>query len=253
MLHRQILQRLSALNFLKRKQDILHDYVPSTTEWFFKTDAFLAWCNGTGSNTLYVEGITGAGKSMLAALTTEHLLHLRDLHPADSIYVLYVYYDYKDPGSQRCTDIVSGMLKQLLSSGKKLCPATAKEILTRWPLTNDRLFEILLEGMSNSTIFLVIDALDECSVSNRQELEYLISRIQSTSRENIGDIRLLATSRPNKLNETLIGGTKTTFRARDTDLSSLLDHHIGQKTNFIPDEVIWRRAKEQAVSIANGV
>lgn len=38
----QILECLRPLDFLKRKRDILSDYVPSTAQWFFKTDVFLA-------------------------------------------------------------------------------------------------------------------------------------------------------------------------------------------------------------------
>jgi hypothetical protein len=57
------------------------------------------------------------------------------------------------------------------------------------------------------------------------------------------DIRLLAISRLNELNERLVGGVKTTYRAEEKDLLSLLEYRIGRKTDFIPDDAIWIRAK----------
>jgi hypothetical protein len=120
--------------------------------------------------------------------------------------------------------------------------------------SKDDMFRVLLQVIRDFTaVFLIVDALDECSVSNRKELGDLISGIQTMARGENVDIRLLATSRPNELNERLVGGVKTTYRAEEKDLLSLLEHRIGPETVFISDKAIWIRAKKQVASTANGM
>ena len=236
---------------------MLNDHVPNTAEWFFKTSAFLAWHNGIGSKTLYVEGINGAGKSMLASLAADHLLNLRKSVPDVKVAVLSAYYDYKTPDQQRCADMIAGMLKQFLSSSQRIHPEI-RQLHSNFSIgkrpSKDDMFRVLLQVIRDFTaVFLIVDALDECSVSNRKELEDLISGIQTMARGENVDIRLLATSRPNELNERLVGGVKTTYRAEEKDLLSLLEHRIGPETVFISDKAIWIRAKKQVASTANGM
>jgi len=202
-----------------------------------------------------VEGINGAGKSMLASLAADHLLDLQKSVPDAKVAVLSAYYDFKTAVQQRCADMIGGMLKQFLPSSRRIHPEIRQlysDFSTGKRPSKDDLFKILLKVIGNLTVFLIIDALDECSVSNRNELEDLIREIQ-TARDKSADIRLLATSRPNELNEKLVGGVKTTYRAEEKDVLWLLEHRIGRKTVFIPDETIWKQAKKQVASTANGM
>ena len=200
-----------------------------------------------------MEGINGVGKSMLASLAADHLLDLQKSVPNAKVAVLSAYYDFKAPDQQGCADMIGGMIKQFLPNG--IHPEIRQlhsDFSTGKRPPKDDLFKILLNVIGDLTVFLIIDALDECSVPNRNELEDLIREIQM-ARDKSADIRLLATSRPNELNERLVGGVKTTYLAEEKDVLWLLEHRIGRKTVFIPDEAIWKQAKKQVASSANGM
>ncbi|RYO96334.1 hypothetical protein DL764_007492 [Monosporascus ibericus] len=256
-------QMSETLKKLDDKMDKMHRNIQglndkakdSAEEWFFKTDAFLAWYNGTGPKTLYVEGISGAGKTTLASLAADHLLHLRKSDPALKIAVLFAYYDYKAPDQQRCADMIAGMLKQFLQSSHGIHTAIRQlhdKFGTGKRPTKEYLLQVLLEVTRDySTVFLIVDALDECSASNRKELKDLIYEIEDFRKDV--DIRLLATSRPNELNEILVGGAKATYRAEEKDVLSLLENRIGPNTEFILDPAIWALAKKQVAAAADGI
>ncbi|KAH6971418.1 hypothetical protein BKA56DRAFT_443941, partial [Ilyonectria sp. MPI-CAGE-AT-0026] len=157
---------LSPIDFLNRKRDILNDYVTGTAEWFFETHPFLAWANGTGPKTLYVKGINGAGKSMLASLAAEHLINMKLPFLRKSSVSLFVFYDYRTPDNQRCVDLIGGMLRQLLSITRTIHP-TIRELYHRLheggtrPST-DTLAQCVLAMLEGfRTAFIIIDALDE--------------------------------------------------------------------------------------------
>ncbi|KAM5344078.1 hypothetical protein ACJ41O_012615 [Fusarium nematophilum] len=171
---------LSPVDFLKRRRDILNDYVAGTAEWFFETHPFLAWYNGTGPKTLYVEGINGAGKSMLASLAAEHLLNMQSPLPRKRSVTLSVFYDYRTPDKQSCADLIGGMLRQVLFITRTIpIHPEIRELYDEFrrggtrPST-DALSRCLLTVLEQfRTVFIIIDALDECAPSKNHELQAL--------------------------------------------------------------------------------
>lgn len=60
----------------------LRSYCPNTGEWLSHSDRYLSWHNG-GETALWINGILGSGKSVIAASLAHHLLeyeHVPVLH-----------------------------------------------------------------------------------------------------------------------------------------------------------------------------
>jgi len=69
----------------------------------------LGWLQGS-NQTLFCPGIPGAGKTMIAATTVDHLWkHVQD----EDIGVAYIYYNYKSQTDQKATNLAATILKQL--------------------------------------------------------------------------------------------------------------------------------------------
>lgn len=253
-LRNEISKWLSPIDFVKRKQAILQDYVPDTVHWFFESDVFLAWYDGTASKTLYIEGNPGAGKTMLASLTADHLLSKRHPPQARKVAVLSAYYDFNSTGQQRCADMLAGILKQFLQEGQSIHPAIRKlheDFAKKGRPFKSDLLKVLSEvARVYQTVFLLLDSLDECA--DRNDLNDLVHAIQQLANEQSVDIRFLTTSRPNILTEQLVGGMKTTYHAQERDLSLLLEDRIGSVTEFINDAKFWTDVRKRLVSTASG-
>lgn len=108
--------------------------------------------------------------------------------------VVYVYFDYKNPKSQSGEDIIRCLLKQLLCRSN-LVPrdveALFDEFNNRSTSPNLPTFIRLFISLSSqfSTIYVMLDALDECSPENLKDVIALVGQL------NDSNIKVFCTSR----------------------------------------------------------
>lgn len=190
-LHRDIVDWISPTDYPSQQSDIISRRHEGTCQWFLDAPEFIKWLNQP-KGTLFCPGIPGAGKTMMAAITIDYLLKKVC---NGSIGVAYVYCNYKRQVEQTTSSMLQAIVKQLVQAR----PSNTEFIKELYKQHNDRGTRPCLEDFldffkhivaSYATIYVVVDALDECSDSTRPLFLDHLRDLQTDS-----DIRLMATSR----------------------------------------------------------
>jgi hypothetical protein len=170
---------------------------------------------------------------MVAAIAIDSLLKSTQ---DSSVGVAYVYFNYKDKKEQDVKCILAAILKQLAQSQPSLAEPLKqlhRQYATKGttPPANE-VFTVLESVISGfSTVYIVVDALDECRNDDRTRKEFLthIRDVQSKS-----DVRLLVTSR---LLPDIVDGFKDSYRlevrASDNDVRQFVAGQIDRLPNFV--------------------
>ncbi|KAJ6256672.1 hypothetical protein Dda_8537 [Drechslerella dactyloides] len=129
-----------------------------TSEWFLQNLNFKVWLQGQErGQTLYCEGIPGAGKSYMMSRVIQYLL---ELHSTDeNIGIAFAYCSLDSQEGQTPENLFATLLKQLLAQHPGL-----KEILSvsKSNLSVSQVFEELASAITKfSRVYILIDALDE--------------------------------------------------------------------------------------------
>ncbi|KAK1757014.1 ankyrin repeat-containing domain protein, partial [Echria macrotheca] len=166
-----------------------------TGNWLVENGQFTAWKEEPGSF-LWLHGKAGSGKSIL---TSTVIRHLGNEHRQDPMTALaYFYFSFSDLKKQTLDGMLSSLILQLCARRPIIPPAvenlgTFKDRGQR--PDNKTLTEAFIESLQGfSSVYIVLDALDECPVSNnvRKGVLDTIRRIVSA---NIPNLHFLCTSR----------------------------------------------------------
>jgi Cdc6-like AAA superfamily ATPase len=184
---------LSSADFARQQTDFIGRRQEETGLWFLNSHEFTEWVHGP-SQTLFCPGIPGAGKTMMAAIAVDHL---QKAIQTPAVGVAYLYCNYKRQAEQTISGLLTAMLKQLVQDQ----PSFSKPLQSMYDLhetkkTRPSFREISAALQSvlakYSRVYVVIDALDECSDQDgtRSQLLDFCRSLQGQM-----DLRLMATSR----------------------------------------------------------
>ncbi|KAI9769209.1 MAG: hypothetical protein M1840_004338 [Geoglossum simile] len=189
-IRRDIAAEISPLDFSTKQNDTLNSHRSGTGEWLFETDAFKGWLTGMGK-TLLCHGIAGVGKTVLSSIVVDYLEHQ---FWNENVAVIYVYCSYNDQEGQTAVNLIASLLQQLIKKNSVI----SKGVLTAYERRRERRptvaeYSDLLESEAGrfSKVFIIVDALDECSNGTRDTFVGEIKRLQS----QLATIYLFATSR----------------------------------------------------------
>ena len=164
----KILDWLTPVDYGPQQTDYIGRRQPGTGQWLLDSPQFQAWLE-TNNQTLFCPGIPGAGKTILASIVVENLTNR---YQSDkSIGIAYLYCNFRRQNEQKIDDLLASLLKQLAECQHSL-PASVKDLydLHRTKRTRPSIDEILRSIQSVVTaytrVFIIIDALDECQVSD---------------------------------------------------------------------------------------
>ncbi|XDG07697.1 hypothetical protein ABKA04_007312 [Annulohypoxylon sp. FPYF3050] len=166
-------------------------------KWIYNDLRFQAWFNNDiiGHSVLYVNGIPGAGKTILMSTVIEKLLESRNLTVKKSC-VAYFYFKYKQPGKRSFSDLLRAILDQLIDQDPDMSDHLFDEISilegTRAPSAEIlmKLIKAVLESYHIS--YIVLDGLDECDKKEaKKSVEWFLSLMNSGSRESSATLRIL--------------------------------------------------------------
>ena len=162
---RAILNWLSTDDYAAQQADFINKRQEKTGSWFIDSPEFAKWFNDS-NQTIFCRGIPGAGKTMIASIVTDHLLC--KVPQKEDIGVAYLYCNYKRREEQKAVNLLSVILKQLIQRRPSVSgPVDALHTLHIQHGTRPSFAEIsqALRSVisSYSHVFLVIDALDECT------------------------------------------------------------------------------------------
>ena len=198
---------------------------------------FNAWSQGK-SHTLFCPGIPGAGKTVLASIVIEHLLRLAK---NEQVNVTFLYCSYKRQEDQTVEKLLAAILRQLAEQ-YVLTPESAENLYTSHVAKGTRpsskeIFSTLLAAASNlSRMFIVIDALDECSLKTRMEL---LPKIQELQRRARGF--LLVTSRPiDEIQQFFAQDLQLQIQAHKEDVESYVDSQLVKLSHCVRNNLVMQ-------------
>ena len=231
--HAAILNWLTPIDFVSQQNDFIARRQEGTGQWLLESEEFQTWLN-TNKQTLFCPGIPGAGKTILTSIVVEELTTRFSNDP--TIGIAYIYCNFRRQDEQKIDNLLASLLKQLAESQLSL-PATVKELYDRHKTKRTRppLDEISrsLEAVTKlyTRVFIIVDALDECQVSNGSRQRFLsgLSNLQAKCGAN-----LFATSRPiSSIEKELEGNAKLEIRATEEDVRRYLEGYIFRLPGFV--------------------
>ncbi|KAI6471127.1 hypothetical protein MCOR15_001015 [Pyricularia oryzae] len=187
---------------LRVREDLQKATNKQTGRWILENKEVRSWLGPDvpRSSIVWVHGVHGAGKSVLASVIIEEL---REQKPAP---VAFMYCKYRDPQRNSMLDILRAILSQLLNAHQSdpnlpdLSPyyydeGLAKDgVLLKSVKLCKSLVKLILRNIPKA--YIVLDGLDECDSNQRKQiLEFLIETIKSCDGQQPGSLRLLIFSR----------------------------------------------------------
>jgi hypothetical protein len=163
--------------------------------WFLRSNSFTRW--KTQTNTfLWLHGIPGCGKTILSSAIIEDL----GKATSHSQSLLYFYFDFNDTNKQSVDSVVRSLISQLYYKRKD----TQKQLDSlfsscedgrRQPTTESLCTSLLHMIQQADEVWIVLDALDECSNREGSRTEGFLSWAKDLLSAQLGNVHLLVTSR----------------------------------------------------------
>lgn len=166
----------------------LSSLAPGTGLWICDTSQYAQWQSSNDHGSLWIKGVPGAGKSVIAASMIRHLAD-------EKTPVLYFFFRYIIAANRGPRGLVRDFLAQLLPYSVRLQAALLP--LVGNPLedfSRERLWEFLLMGLSSvMKAYCVVDALDEMELLPR---DGFLEQLNSLATFRPSAVKVLMTSRP---------------------------------------------------------
>ena len=230
-----LLPKFSAVDFPARQKALVDKRHEGTGQWFLKEPKFTKWLDEPKSS-LFCHGIAGAGKSVLAATTVDHILNLET---REHLGLGYLFCNHKDQID------ASVLLAALLQQLSRQCPVLdelisqlyVKHVSTGTLPSRKEYFTVLQTILTKfSTVYIVLDSIDECSNqdSTRDQLLINLRNLQQHA-----DLRLMVTSRSIPSIRNKFPSTPTMeIRAISADIELFVHSQRDHLPQFIQDDDI---------------
>lgn len=251
--HQEVVEWLSSTDFPAQQHDIISRRQEGTAQWFLDSVEFREWLQGP-DKTLFCPGIPGAGKTMMAAVAIDHLC--RATHSTD-VGIAYLFCSYKAQVDQTTPTLLAALLKQLVQ-GRPDIAALVMGIHNQHSKRGtkpslDELTQALLSVCSSySTVFIIVDALDECS-SHAGVQRKLIDRLRGLQAST--NVRLLYTSRYiHEVTEEFKSSPRLEVRAREEDVKRYVVGQMSRLPNCIQkDDRLKNDVQNKIVEAVDGM
>ena len=230
---------------------------PGTGLWLTESFEFQEWLS-TKDGTLWLYGIPGAGKTVLAASVIDEVLRMRNSNTA----VAFFFCDHKDPTNQEAYTIMGSLAHQIAKQDEKCFeklqkfyveknPERRKDILYR-PTDLTKLITGMMSNFDRTII--IVDGLDECGRNTGQVVELLASL-----GDDMGtDCKKLFFSRDEvEIREQLSSFKRMSIAARGEDLrlyvAAEIELRMRKNKLRIKDDSLKEYIMEQLVERADGM
>jgi hypothetical protein len=254
----KILEWLDPTNFHTKKfGDCVSVWKRGTGEQFLESEEFLSWANKKNTHTLWCPGIPGAGKTIFASVVINHLNDAqKHRRAADRAGIAFLYCEYKNREAQTLPSLLVAVLRQLAEQHTLSIPSIKE--LYRSHLINkaqpnvDEILSALSDAVRHfCQVFLIVDALDECSGPRE-----LVSKLQELQKKSEMKLKLLITSRPTvEFPQCFEECSMLEIRASERDVKAVLDDEIKKKLSkcVITDSELWKMVKEDIAAAVDGM
>lgn len=181
-------------------------------KWIFDHPDFIAWRDNNDSQLLWIKGDAGKGKTMLlAGIINDEMLPQKkqsDEPDCQPVVMTYFFCQRNNKRINKATAVLRGLIYLLVEQQERLMkhwndsynlalPDTAEDVNAVFALS------FILENMLRdigATVYLIIDALDECDTAGLEEFLGEILRIAQ-----LDNVRWLVSSRDTSLISAKLG------------------------------------------------
>ncbi|KAF8495913.1 hypothetical protein F5888DRAFT_1924915 [Russula emetica] len=173
-----------------------------TATWFFRGSIYQDWKSTSSEPLLWIYGKPGSGKTILCSTIVQDMKVMCDAGQAS---MAYFYFDFRDIDKQHWRDLITSLLTQLSSHSGPRCDILSRLYSNRdngaQQSSDDTLTCCLKEMLTlpdQRPIYLIIDALDECSntsgiPSHRNRVLQLVKELVDL---HLPSLHICVTSRP---------------------------------------------------------
>ena len=211
--------------------------VEHTFKWLLKREEFSTWGARSESHLLRLVGSPGIGKTMMSIFLVNELE--RKVKRTPNTTFAYFFCDYKDKDRNTPTAILRSVIWQLLRQRYTLfehIQSYYKEQKSGLFLNFHALWRILksmLRDYRAGEIFVLVDAVDECEPSMRNDLLRSIEELfGSWQTGRTGRFKFLITYRPNISDiEDALKGVGTSLDVDSAEIDSDLSQYIDVKVD----------------------
>ncbi|KAF4340900.1 ankyrin-3 [Fusarium beomiforme] len=196
---------------------------PGTGLWICETEEYRKWHDSPENGSIWIKGVPGAGKSVMAASLIQHL------RTTENCPVLFFFFRNIVAANFSPRALIQDWLAQLLPHSPKLQFALQSRLKASLDETSDNdLIQLFLDGVSCvPKLYCVGDALDEMSTDNTPILE----KLNSLATHRPKTLKLLMTSRPSRslqstLRDSSIVHISLQQRLVDIDINAYLNHRF---------------------------
>ncbi|KAI4269414.1 MAG: hypothetical protein L6R38_007472 [Xanthoria sp. 2 TBL-2021] len=231
---------------------------PGTGLWLIESQEYRLWAQ-TDSSKLWLQGIPGAGKTVLAATVIEEILRESNSNHA----VAFFYCDYKESATQKPYLILGSLVQQIAKQDeesfekvKLFCDAHNPEYKYNVVYNPQELRDLICDLTINfNQATIVVDGLDECGVNAAEVTELLASLNQEDKETNI---KTLFLSRNEvEIREYLENYAQIAIAARSSDLRLYVGAEVDARTRNhklrIKDQSLKDYIMEKLVEGAEGM
>jgi hypothetical protein len=235
--HQAILQWLTPIEYASQQSDFISRRQARTGQWLLDSEEFQKWV-GANQQTLFCPGIPGAGKTILTAIIVDDLT--TRFYDDPTIGIAYIYCNFRRQQEQKPADLLISLLKQLVQEQSPMHESVKSLYKRHYDKRTRPSVGEISEALQSVTVdyskcFIIIDALDECQVSDggRQQFLSAIFNLQAKTGAS-----LFAISRFIPDIEIEFEGTASLeIRASDEDVRRYLNSHISRLPSFVSRSV----------------
>ncbi|KAG7289878.1 hypothetical protein NEMBOFW57_006255 [Staphylotrichum longicolle] len=186
--NKAVLDWVTTADYSSQQSDFIRRRQAGTGQWLLDSTEYQQWTE-TAKQTLFCPGIPGAGKTILTSIVVDDL-HER-FRDDVCVGIAYLYCNFRRQADQKVEDLLSTLIRQL-SQDQSSLPECLRIFYDkhkgRARPSLDELSRVL-QAVADlfSRIFIVVDALDECQLSDgsRSKLLTELFALQSKTGANI--------------------------------------------------------------------
>lgn len=241
---------LSPLEFPPLQHEYLRKCAPDTGHEFVKSDEVQSWMS-TSNQTLFCQGVPGAGKTFQMAILVNNLME--KFRSDDTVGVAYLYYNFKKQQTQKAEHMLANIIKQLAQISRPF-PESVHQLRERHSPTRTRPFlgelsdTLTVVIQSFSRVFILIDALDEGDDCERTNFLGQMFAVQKKSGFN-----LFATSRTiNTITAKFDGSLSRNISPSRHDIFQFLETRMSELPLFVAGDIILQDEIKASVESAIG-
>lgn len=250
----RMLDWLSPIDYGPIHSDTLKRRQAGTGQWLLESVEYQKWLVDEGI-TLFCPGIPGAGKTILTSVVIDDLVsrYSKD----GKIGIAYIYCNFRRQNDQDFDHMLTTLLKQLcqqlpgLPEGVRALYGLHYAQRTR-PSTNELQYVLSATISEYSRVFIILDALDECRISDNFRSMFLARILELQQQHNVN---IFATSRfiPS-ICEQLSTSLQLEIRARKEDILTYLRHNMNPERFFLKsNENLQKEIREAIAEAAEGM